>query len=161
MKNHDGQLHGVLDQTMNLVDGVVQSHRERLVPQEVGRVTFVGHGTVGVAGLPGVGSQELVRFPGDRFGMAFNLDPQEVGVILIDKSEGLSSGAEVHRTHRVLDVPVGEALLGRVIDGIGRPVDGLGPIHAAGRLPTERPAAAVMDQRVTRLLVSTLLPPQL
>ena len=91
MDDHHGDLHGVLDGTMSLVDRVVQSHREKLVPEEVGRVTFVGHGTVGVAGLPGVGSQELVRFPGDRYGMAFNLDPQEVGVILIDKSEGLNA----------------------------------------------------------------------
>lgn len=131
---------------MNLLHGVVQSHHKTLIPEEVGRITFVGHGMVRVDGLPGVGSQELVRFPGDRLGMAFNLDPHEVGVILLDNSEGLQAGAEVHRTQRVLDVPVGEAMLGRVIDGIGRPMDGLGPIHAARRLPVERPAAAVMDR---------------
>ncbi len=146
MNHRPGQLHEVLDQTFGLLDRVVASHQSQLVPEEVGRVVFVGHGTARVEGLPGVQSQELVRFPGDRLGMAFNLDPQEVGVILLDKGEGLHAGAEVRRTQRVLDVPVGEALLGRAVDGVGRPVDGLGPIHAARRLPVERPAPAIMDR---------------
>lgn len=146
MDNQQGQLHEVLDEAFGLLDRVVESHQSELVPEEVGRVVFVGHGTARVEGLPGVRSQELVRFPGDRLGMAFNLDPQEVGVILLDKGEGLRAGAEVRRTQRVLDVPVGETLLGRVVDGVGRPMDGLGPVHAARRLPVERPAPAIMDR---------------
>ncbi len=146
MDNRQGQLHEVLDEAFGLLGRVVDAHRLELVPEEVGRVVFVGHGTVRVEGLPGVRSQELVRFPGDRLGIAFNLDPQEVGVILLDKGEGLYAGAEVRRTQRVLDVPVGETLLGRVVDGVGRPVDGLGPIHAARRFPVERPAPAIMDR---------------
>jgi F-type H+-transporting ATPase subunit alpha len=146
MDDRKGQLHKVLDETFGLLDRVVQSHRPELVPEEVGRVVFVGHGTARVEGLPGVRSQELVRFPGDQLGMAFNLDPHEVGVILLDKGQGLHAGAEVRRTQRVLDVPVGEALLGRVVDGVGRPIDGLGPIHAARRLPVERPAPGIMDR---------------
>jgi len=129
-----------------LMDRVVESHRADLVPEEVGRVVFVGHGTARVEGLPGVRSQELVQFPGDQLGMAFNLDPQELGVILLDKCAGLYAGAEVRRTQRVLDVPVGDALLGRVVDGVGRPIDGFGPIHSACRLPVERPAPAIMDR---------------
>jgi len=139
-------LHGVLGDTVGLVGQAVQSRRSELIPEEVGRVVFVGHGTARVSGLPGVQSLELVRFPGDQLGMAFNLDPSEVGVILIDRATGLRAGAEVRRTHRVLDVPVGETLLGRVVDGIGRPLDGGGSIHAARRLPVERPAPAIMDR---------------
>ena len=146
MNIRQGRLHEALDETFALVDRVVASHHSEFVPEEVGRVVFVGHGTARVEGLPGVRSQELVRFPGDELGMAFNLDPQEVGVILLDKGQGLHAGAEVRRTQRVLDVPVGETLLGRVVDGVGRPVDGLGPIHAARRLPVERPAPAIMDR---------------
>lgn len=146
MNHSEGRLHDVLDQTFDLFDRVLASHEPQLTPEEVGRVNFVGHGTARVEGLPGVRSQELVRFPGDQLGMAFNLDAHEVGVILLDKGEGLHAGAEVRRTQRVLDVPVGEALLGRVVDGVGRPADGLGPIHAARRLPVERPAAAIMDR---------------
>jgi len=146
MNDRLGQLRDVLDDTVQLLGRVVGSYRAQLAPEEVGRVTFVGHGTARVDGLPGIRSQELVRFPRDQFGLAFNLDPQEVGVILLDKGEGLHAGAEVRRTKRVLDVPVGEALLGRVVDGLGRPADGLGPIHAARRLPVERPAPAIMDR---------------
>lgn len=139
-------LHDVLDSTIEVLERVVGSHRVELRPEEVGRVTFVGHGVARVQGLPGVGSHELVRFPFDCFGMAFNLDPDDVGVVMLDRGDGLHAGAEVRRTKRVLDVPVGEALLGRIVDGIGRPVDGLGPVHAARRLPVERPAAAIMDR---------------
>ena len=145
MNNHS-PLHQTLDRTFSLLQRVRTAHEAKLVPEEVGRVTFVGHGTARVEGLLGVRAQELVRFPGDRLGMAFNLDPEEVGVILLDHGASLSAGAEVRRTHRVLDVPVGETLLGRIVDGVGRPLDGLGAIHAARRLPVERPATAIMDR---------------
>ncbi len=139
-------LHDVLDQTCALLERVRNVRTPQLAPEEVGRVSFVGNGIVRVDGLPGVQSQELVRFPGDRLGMAFNLDLDEVGVILLDRAQGLHAGVEVRRTLRVLDVPVGETLLGRVVDGIGRPIDGQGPIRAVRRLPVKRPAAAIMDR---------------
>jgi F-type H+-transporting ATPase subunit alpha len=139
-------LRDVLDQTDQLLDALLVQRRAALRCEEVGRVTFVGYGTALVDGLPGVRSQELVQFPGEQLGMAFNLDPQEVGVLLLDRGEGLHAGAEVRRTQRVLDVPVGDTLLGRVVDGVGRPVDGMGPLHAARRLPVERPAAGIMDR---------------
>jgi len=146
MTNNEQPLHDALDRAFGVLDQVVAAHETRLVPQEIGRVVFVGHGTARVEGLPGVRSEELVRFPGDRLGMAFNLDPHEIGVILLDHGEELAAGEEVLRTQRVLDVPVGDTLLGRVVDGVGRPLDGLGPIHAARRLPVERPAPAIMDR---------------
>lgn len=139
-------LHGVLEQTVDLLDRVLAQRRAELRCEEVGRVKFIGYGTALVDGLPGVRSQELVQFPGEQLGMTFNLDPDEVGVVLLDRWEGLHAGAEVRRTQRVLDIPVGETLLGRVVDGVGRPVDGLGPLHAARRLPVERPAAGIMDR---------------
>lgn len=146
MDDRRDRLQDVLHDATGLVDRAMRSRRTELVPEEVGRVSFVGHGTARVDGLPGVKSLELVRFPGDKLGMAFNLDPSEVGVILIDSAESLRAGAQVRRTHRVLDVPVGEALLGRVVDGIGRPLDGNGPIRTSRRLPVERPAPAIMDR---------------
>ncbi|REJ68755.1 MAG: alternate F1F0 ATPase, F1 subunit alpha [Planctomycetota bacterium] len=155
MERRDGQLRDVLDETFDLVHRVVESHQAALVPEEVGRVRFVGQGTARVEGLPGVRSNELVRFPGDQLGMAFNLDPGEVGVILLDKGKGLRAGSEVRRTQRVLDVPVGEALLGRVVDGVGRPKDGLSSIHAARRLPIERPAVPIMDRAPVTIPLQT------
>jgi F-type H+-transporting ATPase subunit alpha len=155
MERRQGPLTNVLDEVFGVLNRVAQSHRTRLTPEEVGRVTFVEHGTARVTGLPSVGAEELLRFSGDRLGMAFNLDPGEIGVILLDKGEGVRAGAEVRRTQRVLDTPVGEALLGRVVDAIGRPADGLGPIHASRRLPVERPAPAVMDRAPVTIPLQT------
>ncbi len=148
-------LHTVLERTFGLLGRAVEEHRAELAPEEVGHVVFVGHGTAHVSGLPGVRSHELVRFPGDRLGLAFNLDPEEVGVILLDRSEGIQAGAEVRRTKRVLDIPVGEVLLGRVVDGIGRPVDGHGPVHAGRWLPVEHPAPAIMDRAPVTIPLQT------
>ena len=94
-----------------------------------------------VSGLPNVGFEELVEFPGGIFGIVFNLDEAELGVVLLGDDSGLHAGDEVRRTGRVMDVAVGDALLGRIIDPLGRPLDGLGPVPSTERLPTERPSA--------------------
>ncbi len=140
------QLESVVDQMATMIDRALAQHKPTLEPEELGYVQFVGHGVARVAGLPGVGSQEIVRFPGDVLGLAFNLDPDEVGVTLLDDAKDISAGSVVRRTGQVLDVPVGEALLGRVVDGVGRPLDGRGPIHALHRLAVERPAPDIMDR---------------
>lgn len=118
----------------------------QLTPREVGTITSVSTGIARVSGLPGVGSDELVRFPGAVFGIAFNVDEDEVGVVLLGEYSHLHAGDEVVRTGRVMDVAVGEGLLGRVIDPLGRPLDGHGPVAADERLPIERPAAPIMDR---------------
>ncbi|NLX99004.1 MAG: hypothetical protein GXY83_22900 [Rhodopirellula sp.] len=118
----------------------------RLVPHEVGAITSVSTGIARVSGLPGVGFDELVSFPGDVFGIAFNVDEDEIGVVLLGEYWHLHAGDEVRRTGRVMDVAVGDGLLGRVIDPLGRPLDGRGPVVAGERLPIERPAAPIMDR---------------
>jgi F-type H+-transporting ATPase subunit alpha len=114
--------------------------------QEWGVVTSVGQGVAHVSGLPNVKSEELVQFEGNRLGMAFNLDPDEVGVILLDECADIDSGSRVLRTHRVLDTPVGESLLGRIVDPLGRPLDELGPLIGCARAPIESPAPPIMDR---------------
>ncbi len=113
---------------------------------ETGRITRVEEGIAVVDGLPQVKSEELVRFAGQRLGMAFNLDEDAVGIILLDPAEGLEAGDEVERTGRVLDVPVGEGLLGRVIDPLGRPLDDGGALRSDERMPIEREAPGIMDR---------------
>ena len=124
--------------------------RETFTPQltthEVGTIAGISTGIARVAGLPGVGFDELVMFPGDVFGIAFNVDADEIGVVLLGEYWHLNTGDEVRRTGRVMDVAVGDGLLGRVIDPLGRPLDGNGPVAASRRLPIERPAAAIMDR---------------
>ncbi len=117
-----------------------------LAPREVGTLTHVSTGIARVAGLPGVGSEELLKFPGGVFGIAFNLDEDEIGVVLLGDYAHLHAGDEVERTGRVMDVAVGEALLGRVIDPLGRPLDGRSAVSTNQRLPVERPAAPIMDR---------------
>ncbi len=109
-------------------------------------ITSIATGVAKVSGLPGVGFEELVKFPGDVLGIAFNVDEHELGVVLLGDYVTLRAGDEVERTGRVMDVAVGKELLGRVIDPLGRPLDGDGPLSASRRLPIERPAAAIMDR---------------
>jgi len=135
-----------LAQTLTTFDQVVANHVPSLHGEEVGTVTYLGNGVARIVGLSQVGAEELVLFPGDRLGMVFNLDPQEVGVILIDESTTLKAGCEVRRSGRVMDTPVGEALLGRVVDAMGRPLDGGGPVVTLERRPIERPAPAILER---------------
>ena len=123
-----------------------ESYTPQLAMQEVGTITSVSTGIARISGLPGVGVDELVKFPGDVFGIAFNVDEEEVGVVLLGEYWHLHAGDEVKRTGRVMDVAVGDGLLGRVIDPLGRPLDGHGPVHASGSLPIERPAPPIMDR---------------
>jgi F-type H+-transporting ATPase subunit alpha len=115
-------------------------------PREVGTITQVTTGIAHVSGLPGAGFDELLMFPGGLAGIAFNVDENSLGVVLLGEYWHLQAGDEVQRTGRVMDVGVGPGLLGRVIDPLGRPLDGLGPVDTSDRLPIERPAAAIMDR---------------
>jgi len=148
-------LSAVLEDTFPLLEGVLDGFKPELEVQEVGTVQYVGQGIARVNGLPGAQSEELVYFPGNSMGMAFNLDPSEVGIVLLDKSEDLRAGVEVQRTGRVLDVPVGEALLGRVVDALGRPLDRQGPVRTAQRFPVEREAPAIMDRAPVSIPLQT------
>ncbi|NNM52492.1 MAG: alternate F1F0 ATPase, F1 subunit alpha [Pseudomonadales bacterium] len=137
----------------DLFDGVftdIQQVSEALVPQlmlrEVGTVTHVSTGIAHVSGLPGIGFEEMLVFPGGMLGIAFNVDVNEIGVVLLGDYAQLHAGDEVSRTGRVMDVGVGEELLGRVIDPLGRPLDEAGSMRLSQRLPIERTATAIMDR---------------
>jgi len=123
-----------------------ESFSPQLAPREIGTIATVSTGIATVTGLPGVGSEEILAFPGGVFGIAFNVDEEKIGVVLLGDCWHLQAGDEVERTGRVMDVAVGDALLGRVIDPLGRPLDGEGPVAAHARLPIERPAPAIMDR---------------
>jgi F-type H+/Na+-transporting ATPase subunit alpha len=118
----------------------------KLTPREVGTVISVATGIAKVSGLANVGFEEVVSFPGGSLGIAFNVDDDEVGVVLLGAYERLRAGDEVTRTGRVMDVAVGDGLVGRVIDPLGEPLDGRGPVMSDRRLPVERPAPPIMDR---------------
>jgi F-type H+-transporting ATPase subunit alpha len=139
-------LQDAVDRTFGAVGRALEDFNPRLTPHEVGIVTNVAIGIAMVSGLPGVEYEELVRFPGGIEGIAFNIDEDEIGVILLGPFEDLHTGDEVERTGRVMDVAVGDGLLGRVIDPMGKPLDGKGPVAEDRRLPIERPAPEIMDR---------------
>ncbi len=139
-------LQSVFDRTFAGIDQAREAFKPQLAPREIGTIISVSTGIARVAGLPNAGFEELLKFPGDLFGIAFNVDEEEIGVVLLGEYEGLHAGDEVQRTGRVMDVAVGEGLLGRVIDPLGRGVDGNGRVAASERLPIERPAAPIMDR---------------
>ena len=115
--------------------------------EEVGRVTEASDGIARVEGLPGVMSQELLRFEDGTLGLALNLDVREVGVVVLGEFSGIEEGQEVKRTGEVLSVPVGDAFLGRVVDPLGVPMDGLGDIDASDRRALELQAPSVVQRK--------------
>jgi F-type H+-transporting ATPase subunit alpha len=135
---------------LDLAFNSLRRAREAFVPnlsaREIGRITSVSTGIATVSGLRGAGFEELIQFPGELFVIAFNLDEHEIGVVLLGDYTQVQTGDEVTRTGRVMDVAVGEELLGRVIDPLGRPLDELGPLTCRRRLPIEREAKAIMDR---------------
>lgn len=118
----------------------------KLILREVGTVTSVGTGIATVSGLPGVGFEEILKFPGDIYGIAFNVDEAEIGVVLLGEYWRLHAGDDVERRGHVMDVPVGDALIGRIVNPLGRPLDGKGVVMSTARLPIERPAPHIMDR---------------
>jgi F-type H+-transporting ATPase subunit alpha len=123
-----------------------EAYAPPFVPRETGTITTVSTGIATLVGLPGVGYEELIQFPGNLYGIAFNVDEEEIGVVLLGEYSHLHTGDEVTRTGRVMDVGVGDELLGRVIDPLGRPLDNKGSINTRNRLPIERDAKAIMDR---------------
>ncbi len=122
---------------------------------EIGRVIEVGAEVAVAEGLSRVLADEMVSFASGAAGIAFDLDPDRLGIILLGPSDSIAVGDEVRRSRRVVSVPVGPALLGRVVDALGRPLDGLGAIAASATMPVEAVAPAILDRtRISRPLAT-------
>jgi F-type H+-transporting ATPase subunit alpha len=148
-------LQSVFDGAFAGISQAREAFTPQLAPREVGTITSIATGIAKVSGLPTVGFEELVKFSGDVLGIAFNVDEDEIGVVLLGDYWHLNAGDEVERTGRVMDVAVGEGLLGRVIDPLGRPLDGNGPVAASDRLPIERTAPHIMDRAAVTVPLQT------
>ncbi|MDM7855767.1 F0F1 ATP synthase subunit alpha [Cellulomonas alba] len=130
------------------LDSFVKSYAPTgAVAEEVGRVTLAGDGIAQVEGLPGAMANELLRFEDGTLGLALNLDVREIGVVVLGEFSGIEEGQEVRRTGEVLSVAVGDGYLGRVVDPLGNPIDGLGEIETEGRRALELQAAGVMQRK--------------
>lgn len=125
----------------------IQQYEQTFEVSETGTVLTVGDGIARISGLNNVMSGEIIEFASGAIGMAQNLDAHNVGAIILGEYLSISEGDEVKRTGRIMSVPVGEALIGRVVDSIGNPIDGLGPIESKKFRPIEVKATGVMDRK--------------
>ena len=122
---------------------------------EVGEVIAIGDGVARVSGLENVMSSELVELPNGVFGMALNLEDDNVGLVLFGDSRKVKEGDLAKRTERVIEVPVGDAMLGRVVNPLGQPMDGKGPVESDTHLPIERKALGVMQRQPVKQPLQT------
>ncbi|TFC62823.1 F0F1 ATP synthase subunit alpha [Cryobacterium sp. TMT2-15-1] len=136
------------DEIRDALQDFVKSYEpNKTATTEVGYVTTAGDGIAHVEGLPSVMANELITFADGTLGLAQNLDEDEIGVVVLGEFAGIVEGMEVHRTGEVLSVPVGDGYLGRVVDPLGAPIDGLGEIKSEGRRALELQAPGVMDRK--------------
>ncbi|MFB9905880.1 F0F1 ATP synthase subunit alpha [Allokutzneria oryzae] len=135
------------DEIRSAIENYVSSYSPEVNREEVGTVTVTGDGIAYVEGLPSAMANELLEFPGGVLGVALNLDVRELGVAILGNYESIEEGQEVKRTGQVLSVPVGDAYLGRVVNPLGEPVDGLGEIVAEERRALELQAATVVQRQ--------------
>nr|WP_277870555.1 F0F1 ATP synthase subunit alpha [Nakamurella antarctica] len=135
------------DEIRSAIDGYVAGYTPEVTREEVGIIASTGDGIATVEGLPSAMANELLQFPGGVLGVALNLDVRTIGAVILGDANTLEEGQQVTRTGEVLSVPVGDAFLGRVVNPLGDPIDGLGEIVAETRRPLELQAASVMERQ--------------
>ena len=135
------------DEIASIIQQEIEQYKDQVDVREVGTVLEVGDGIARVYGLSGVMAGEMVEFPNGVIGLAFNLEENSVGVIILGDYLEINEGDEVRSLGRLLSVPVGDALIGRVVDPLGNPLDGLGPIDASERRFVEDAAPGVADRQ--------------
>jgi len=135
------------EEIRSAIENYVTSFSTETSREEVGTVTYSGDGIARVEGLPSAMTSELLEFPGGVLGVAQNLEVREIGVVILGNFEDIEEGQEVKRTGKILSVPVGEGFLGRVIDPLGLPLDGLGDIEPEEQRVLELQAPSVIDRQ--------------
>src|SRR5258708_5683110 len=138
------------DEISRVLREEIENYERAVNVAETGSVISVGDGIARVYGLENVMSGELIEFTGGVSGIALNLEEDQVGAVLLAKSSNIKEGDEVRRTGRIMSVPVGEGMIGRVVDALGLPIDGKGPIEAKAYNAIERIAPGVVDRQPVR-----------
>jgi F-type H+/Na+-transporting ATPase subunit alpha len=138
------------DEISKILREQIENYEQTVAVDEVGAIISVGDGIARIHGLEKVMAGEMLAFPHNIFGIALNLEEEEVGAVLLGESSELKEGDVVKRTNTIMSVPVGEALIGRVLNPLGEPVDDKGPINTKERNPLERIAPGVLDRQPVR-----------
>ena len=135
------------DEISSLIQKQIEGFEEGIELKETGRVISVGDGIARIYGLGNAMAGELLEFPGGLSGMVLNLEEDNVGAVLLGRDDNIKEGDEVKRTGRIMQVPIGPEMVGRVVDGLGQPIDGKGPIKTDKFGPIERVAPGVIDRK--------------
>ncbi len=135
------------DEITKIIREQIKNYESKLQTSEVGTVILVGDGIAKTSGLDRCMAGELVEFPNGAYGMAQNLEEDVVSIVILGSDQGIKEGDTVKRTGKVVSVPVGAGLVGRVVNALGEPIDGKGPIAAEGYRPIEMPAPGIIDRR--------------
>ncbi len=143
------------DEITRVLRGEIENYEQAVNVNETGSIISVGDGIARIYGLERVMAGELIEFPHGVSGIAMNLEEEQVGAVLLGEYQELKEGDEVRRTGRIMSVPVGPGLVGRVVDALGKPIDGKGPIDAAQFNPIERLAPGVVDRQPVKEPVQT------
>ncbi len=143
------------DEISKILREQIANYDAKMRVDEVGSIISLGDGIARIHGLDKVMAGELLAFPHDVAGLAMNLEEDQVGAVLLGDYTELSEGDTVRRTGKILSVPVGEGMIGRVVNALGAPIDGKGPIQAAGSLPVERLAPGIIDRQPVREPMAT------
>ena len=138
-----------------VIKSQIKNYENRVEQSETGAVMLVGDGIARAYGLQNCMANELVEFESGAYGMALNLEEDAVSIVVLGSDEGIREGDVVRRTGRVVSVPVGEGFLGRVVDALGAPIDGKGPIEAAETRPIERPAPGIIERKSVSVPLET------
>ena len=138
------------DEITNLIRQQIENYQQTVAVEEVGSVISVGDGIARIHGLDKCMAGEMIDFGNDVYGIALNLEEDQVGAVLLGDYAEIREGDTVKRTNQIMSVPVGEELIGRVVNALGVPIDGKGPITAKLRSPIERIAPGVVDRQPVR-----------
>ncbi len=144
-----------IDDISKIIKDQIKNYAQKTAQDEIGYVIQVGDGIAKVHGLEKCKANELLQFENDSYGMALNLEENYVSAVMLGTDVGISEGGLVKRTGRVVSVPVGEALIGRVVDALGQPIDGKGPIQAAELRPIERNAPGIIERQPVSVPLQT------
>src|SRR6266404_5220316 len=143
------------DEITKLIRDQIEHYESKIAVDEVGTVITLGDGIARIHGLDKVMAGELLHFPHDLAGIAMNLEEDQVGAVLLGDYTEIKEGDEVRRTGRIMSVPVGDALVGRVVNAIGQPIDDRGPIASEQFNAVERIAPGVIDRQPVREPMAT------
>ena len=143
------------EEISKIIKDQIKHYDNRIVQSDVGTVLLVGDGIARVSGLENCMANELVRFSTGAYGMALYLEENSVAVVMLGDDEGIKEGDTVERTREVVSVPVGEALIGRVVDALGQPIDGKGPVNTREERRIESPAPGIIERKSVSVPLQT------